>query len=569
MQESARLALWFDTHRLQADLQRLASGVWTPHFNTGFFEGDWSGIPLRASPSDRGLYSSGASASESYAGTEALEACPYFQEVLESFQCPLKSVRLLRLAAGSVIREHTDSSLGEEGGDVRLHIPVVTNPSVEFYLSGKRVPMQAGECWYLDLSLPHRVQNLGASERVHLVIDCVLNDWLGALICNPLPEFGVEAVNTGATAFQRFAHLVFDDAGLRIALREIEDREEFFREAVRCGKERGLLFTTEDVRAGVAVQHAVDPDEDWIPCRVVWQQQRPLIDWCYLGGARFTEPFFQDTVSSALRRPFSTAFLRRTAMEDGEDTQWPDPAGLIFHMSRCGSTLIAQMLKAISGVTVFSEAPPVDALVRAETSEQQHVDWLRGIARALGRGSAGQRAYFLKLDCWHILDLMLFRRAFPNTPWIFLYREPAEVLASHAAQPGEWTIPGYLKSERFGFDAAQLPPAALAEYRALLLAGMLRGVLECGEELEGHLVNYSELPDWGWTALPGFFGLDPGALEIERMREVGEWNSKRPGMAFAPDALRVTADISALSEIHLDQLYWKLERHRLDSVGGR
>jgi hypothetical protein len=473
-------------------------------------------------------------------------------------------VRLLRLAAGSIIREHTDSSLGEEGGDVRLHIPVVTNPSVEFYLAGKRVPMQAGECWYLDLSLPHRVQNLGASERVHLVIDCVLNDWLRALICNPLPESGVEAVNTGAAAFQQFAHLVFADASLRIALRGIEDREEFFRETVRRGKERGLLFTTEDVRAGVAVQHAVDPDEDWIPCRVVWEQQHPWVDWCYLGGARFTEPFFQDTVSSALRRPFSAAFLRRTPIEDGEDAGWQDPAGLIFHMSRCGSTLIAQMLKAIAGVTVFSEAPPVDTIVRAEMSEQQHVEWLRWMVRALGHGgAAGQRAYFLKLDCWHVLDLMLFRRAFPKTPWIFLYREPAEVLRSHAAQPGEWTIPGYLKAERFGFDASQLAPAALAEYRALLLAGMLRGVLDCGEELEGHLVNYSELPGWGWTAMRGLFGLDPSGFEIERMREVAERHSKRPEMVFAPDAARVTAEIRALSEAHLDGLYLELEKHRL------
>jgi len=376
MPESARLALWFDTRRLQSDLQRLASGAWTPHFNAGFFEGDWSGIVLRASPSDSGLYSSGASAAEAYVGTEALEACPYFQEVLKSFKCPLKSVRLLRLAAGSIIREHTDSSLGEEGGDVRLHVPVVTNPQVEFYLAGKRVAMQAGECWYLDLSLPHRVQNLGESERVHLVIDCVLNDWLRGLIRNSLPESGVEAVNTGAKALQQFAQLVFDDARLRIALRGVGDREEFFRETVRRGKERGLLFTTEDVRSGVVVQQALDQEEDWIPYRGVWEQQRPWIDWCYLGGARFTEPFFQDSISSALRRPFSAAFLRRTAIE--EQAGWPDPAGLIFHMSRCGSTLVAQMLKTLSGVTVFSEAPPVDAVVRAETNVRQHVDGCGG-----------------------------------------------------------------------------------------------------------------------------------------------------------------------------------------------
>jgi hypothetical protein len=319
--------------------------------------------------------------------------------------------------------------------------------------------------------------------------------------------------------------------------------------------------------------HSADTEKDWIPSRVAWEQQRPLIDWCYLGGARFTEPFFQDTISRALRRPFSAAFLRRTPMDAWEEAGRPDPAGLIFHMSRCGSTLISQMLKAISGVTVFSEAPPVDTIVRAaelgiEVKAEQHIDWLRSIVRALGYGgNMGQRAYFLKLDCWHVLDLTLFRRAFPSTPWIFLYRDPIEVLGSHASQPAEWTLPGYLKAERFGFDASRIPPAALAEYRALLLAGMLRSILDYGAELEGRLVNYLQLPDWGWTTLPRMFGLDPSAEEISRMQAVATQDAKRSGILFKPDPegmrANATAELHALSETFLYALYQKLEAQRV------
>jgi hypothetical protein len=257
MPESARLALRFDAQRLQADLQRLATGTWTPHFNASFFEGEWSGIVLRASPSDRGLYAGRAATAESFDATEALEACPYFQEVLAAFRCPLKSVRLLRLASGSIIREHSDSDLGEELGDVRLHVPVVTNPKVEFYLAGKRVAMDAGECWYLDLSLPHRVQNRGASERVHLVIDCVLNDWLRHMIRNAQSDPVRSNSLTGAAAFQQFAQLVLAEPALRTGLRDIQDLEEFVRETVRCGEEHGLLFTAEDVRAAWRVGKSV------------------------------------------------------------------------------------------------------------------------------------------------------------------------------------------------------------------------------------------------------------------------------------------------------------------------
>jgi Aspartyl/Asparaginyl beta-hydroxylase len=248
MRESARLALRFDAERLLADLSRLSSGAWTPHFNASFFEGDWSGIALRASASDRGL-SAGAAASESFTGTEALAACSYFQEVLAAFRCPLKSVRLLRLAPGSIIREHSDFDLGEELGEVRLHVPVATNSQVEFYLAGKRVVMDAGECWYLDLSLPHRVQNRGANERVHLVLDCVLNQWLRDLIRSPQAGANRAAATTGAAAFQQFTQTVFAHPELRLALRDIHDLEEFLRATVRHGEKHDLYFTTEDVRA--------------------------------------------------------------------------------------------------------------------------------------------------------------------------------------------------------------------------------------------------------------------------------------------------------------------------------
>jgi hypothetical protein len=42
--------------------------------------------------------------------------------------------------------------------------------------------MAAGEAWYLDLNLPHSVTNHGPTDRVNLVVDCVVNDWLDALL---------------------------------------------------------------------------------------------------------------------------------------------------------------------------------------------------------------------------------------------------------------------------------------------------------------------------------------------------------------------------------------------------
>jgi quercetin dioxygenase-like cupin family protein len=72
--------------------------------------------------------------------------------------------------------------MGFEDGVIRLHIPVTTNPEVEFYLNDERIEMKTGELWYLDFSQKHRVENRGTADRIHLVVDCKVNDWLRELI---------------------------------------------------------------------------------------------------------------------------------------------------------------------------------------------------------------------------------------------------------------------------------------------------------------------------------------------------------------------------------------------------
>jgi hypothetical protein len=174
-----RLPLSFDAGRLAEDLDHL-DGNWTPHFVRQNYSGDWGAIPLRAPGGEthpvRMIYPNPTQ--QRFVETPALLACPYFREVLASFRCTILSTRLMRLAPGSVIKEHTDLGLQYEEGLARIHVPVLTNPDVEFYLNGSRVIMTAGSCWYLRLSDPHRVANRGKTDRVHLVIDLKVNGWL-------------------------------------------------------------------------------------------------------------------------------------------------------------------------------------------------------------------------------------------------------------------------------------------------------------------------------------------------------------------------------------------------------
>jgi hypothetical protein len=176
------LPLRFDPAPLQADVAALPAEDWIPHFNTSYYEGDWSGAALRSVGGiARALYPD-PNPKDPWENTEILVRCPALAAAVAAFECEKLSVRLLRLGPGASVREHTDYNLGYEDGEVRFHVPVNTNPDTVFELEGRPIPMQAGECWYLDFNLRHSVANGGAEPRIHLVIDCVVNDWVSGTL---------------------------------------------------------------------------------------------------------------------------------------------------------------------------------------------------------------------------------------------------------------------------------------------------------------------------------------------------------------------------------------------------
>ncbi len=176
-----KLPFLFDAERLQADAAQFGNSEWIPHFNIHNYEGEWSVVALRAVKGSNMPIYPDPNAPEGYVSTQMMARCNYVPDLLKSFQCELQTVRFLKLAAGSNIRRHRDYDLGLEDGFVRIHIPVVTNDDVDFVLDGEPLSLREGETWYLNVNFYHSVNNNGKTDRIHLVIDCVVNDWLRSL----------------------------------------------------------------------------------------------------------------------------------------------------------------------------------------------------------------------------------------------------------------------------------------------------------------------------------------------------------------------------------------------------
>jgi quercetin dioxygenase-like cupin family protein len=173
-----QLPFLFDVPQLQAAVHALNETAWQLHFQVKHYDGNWSAIPLRSIGGDEtnGLISPNENAE--YADTIFLKQSPYLQNVLHQFKCPLLSVRLLKLSSGAQIHEHKDGGLCVEEGLLRLHIPIVTHEQVEFHLDGEPLFLAEGTCWYCNFNLPHALHNKSNVDRIHLVIDAKVNDWV-------------------------------------------------------------------------------------------------------------------------------------------------------------------------------------------------------------------------------------------------------------------------------------------------------------------------------------------------------------------------------------------------------
>jgi hypothetical protein len=387
--------------------------------------------------------------------------------------------------------------------------------------------------------------------------------------------------------FEQFRALVEADASLQQELSQPYDPCVFAALAVERARHHGLGLAAEEVAEAVRANRQVPitgpadeggarlPPCGWLPLRTRWRDQQFEVQWGYAGPQPLHEPFFEDSVARCTTTPFNRLFGCSTPIEalagGLQEHRHVPPSGFIFHMSRCGSTLVSQMLAAMARTIVVSEAGPIDAVVQARRTrpdlrDEQHAEWLRWMIGALGRARSGEeQRFFVKLDSWHVLALPLFRRAFPAVPWIFLYRDPVEVLVSQLRRRGMHMVPGLLDPAIFGFEASQAMQAP-ANYCAQVLERICDGVLREYAPGAGLLLNYRQLPAALWTDVLPHFAVPCSERDRLAMAEAARYDAKSPDLPFANDS--VAKQAGATDQIRsaaqqLGGLHARLEALRL------
>lgn len=371
--------------------------------------------------------------------------------------------------------------------------------------------------------------------------------------------------------------LLFADEDAALALAPIVEPDRFAAAAVAFAARHGLAIDMAALDRAVApdrlglgrfaapaIPDDAVPPRHWLPVAVTGTADAPHVEWLHFAGEALDRPFYEDSVRRARALPFNRLMrcvtpLAALAAFDAA----PLPDGLIFHMSRCGSTLVAQMLASLPGSIVVSEPPPLDSVIQLAARGAVPPAAIRHMAAALTRDRSGRaRHRFIKLDSWHALALPMLRALFADTPWLFLHRDPVEVLVSQQRMPGFHAVPGLIPLDAFGIAA---PPGIGHDAHLGWLLGQICDAAADGLATGGGIaIDYRALPDAVVQHLLPHFGVSPDAAAQVALAAAGQRNAKVPDAHFAPDTAgkqqQASPELRALAALHIAPACARLRR---------
>ena len=244
------------------------------------------------------------------------------------------------------------------------------------------------------------------------------------------------------------------------------------------------------------------PIAGWIPIKLYPEDESLLCRWLYVGDKKFTEPFFDETISACRSLP-ENGHLKKSMSSTDMLVDWAkaidiiEPTAFIFHISRCGSTLISQMLGMQPSNIVLSEVPFFDDLLRYGKQHNCMPKILPQLKAAIGfygaKRNENHQQLFIKTDSWHIHFYKELRALYPTVPFFLLYRKPDEVIRSQQKKRGMQAIPNLLEADIFGFGKDNISTMPLDEYMGMVIESYLKAFMEILQnDKTAYAVNYHD-----------------------------------------------------------------------------
>lgn len=312
---------------------------------------------------------------------------------------------------------------------------------------------------------------------------------------------------------------------------------------------------------------------DWMPERIETAEDGSLLcRWLYTEGFTFSKPFFEESIAACRTHPFNQKHYKASSALDflplaADAVVSNEPSAFIFHVSRCGSTLLTQLLGLDENKLVLAEVPFFDQLLRLKNgiSGEERKNFLHAAIRLVGQQrSEQQQQLIIKTDSWHLFFVEQLREIYPQTPFIFLYRSPEAVIRSHAKRRGSHMIPALVDPALFGLTFTEEFAMNLDRYAAAVLEKYYAKMLEfAGSDAHSILLSYDAgiyeelLRACTWAGFPA------SQQHESAMRERIRFHSKEPGRVFTGDE---NVQMKNVDFAQLQSLFEKLEEKRTEPV---
>ncbi|MCW8806695.1 MAG: sulfotransferase [Rhodanobacter sp.] len=171
-----QLPLQFDADVLAREVAAFDHALWREHPQK--FPGNYA-LPLISVDGDPDSDAVGGPMRP----TPHLAKCPCLMQVLARIGGVWGRTRLMKLSGQAEVMPHADINYYWRER-MRVHVPIVTGPSVRFLCGDAEVGMAPGECWIFDTWRLHQVINAADVERIHLVADTVGSVSFADLVAN-------------------------------------------------------------------------------------------------------------------------------------------------------------------------------------------------------------------------------------------------------------------------------------------------------------------------------------------------------------------------------------------------
>ena len=299
---------------------------------------------------------------------------------------------------------------------------------------------------------------------------------------------------------------------------------------------------------------------NWVPIRLSDNLDNLLCRWLYTGSITYTDPFFNDTITKCLSLSENSKGFRVNATleilpEWAENLDPLPPTAFIFHVSRCGSTLVSQALGMIANSIALSEVALFDEILRLPLSrhnfnEEYSNQLLSAAIKFYGNKRTGsENKLFIKTDSWHLLFYKRLRTLFPSVPFIVLYREPGGVLESNKRSKGMQGNADLVGTSVYGFETFDDDFLHPDNYMAHVLEKFYRCIIDITTN-DPHtlLLNYAQGLNDMMEQIATFIGLELNTSMLALIAERSKYHAKQPEKKF------VELNKSDVSHPLLDQL---------------